>query len=127
MNLREDKHWAYGAGSMMPSALGQRPLMLYAQVQSDKTVESIGEVRKEMRALIADKPPTADEIAKVKADQVRTLPGSYETIGAVAGQVANMVRFQRRTTTSRPSRPASSARPTRTCARRRVPRSSPRC
>ena len=80
---------------MLPAALGQRPLMIYAQVQSDKTVESIGEMRKEMRALVGDKPATADEIAKVKADQIRTLPGSYETIGAVASQVANMQRFGR--------------------------------
>ena len=29
MNLREDKHWAYGAGSFMRDAVGQRPLLLY--------------------------------------------------------------------------------------------------
>jgi predicted Zn-dependent peptidase len=95
MNLREDKHWAYGAGSTMPSALGQRPLIMYAQVQSDKTVESIVEMRKEVVAFVGDKPATAEEVAKVKADEIRTLPGSYETIGAVASQVANMQLYGR--------------------------------
>jgi predicted Zn-dependent peptidase len=41
MNLREDKHWAYGAYSFTNGALGQRPLMASAGVQTDKTVDSM--------------------------------------------------------------------------------------
>ncbi|MBN4659149.1 insulinase family protein, partial [Escherichia coli] len=43
MNLREQKHWAYGSYSSAPNALGQRPWIASAAVQADKTVESIGE------------------------------------------------------------------------------------
>ena len=44
MNLREDKHWAYGAFSFLADALGQRLFMMYAPVQTDKTAESAAEM-----------------------------------------------------------------------------------
>ena len=33
MNLREDKHWSYGAGSFVWDAKGQRPFLAYVSVQ----------------------------------------------------------------------------------------------
>ncbi|MCY3164481.1 insulinase family protein, partial [Acinetobacter baumannii] len=40
MNLREDKHWAYGSYSGARNALGQRPWWASAAVQSDRTADS---------------------------------------------------------------------------------------
>jgi zinc protease len=40
MNLRQDKHWSYGARTSLISAKGQRPFVVSAMVQSDKTAES---------------------------------------------------------------------------------------
>src|ERR1051326_7614083 len=40
MNLREDKHWSYGAFTLLWPARGQRPFIAYAPVQTDKTKES---------------------------------------------------------------------------------------
>ncbi|MCB1564401.1 MAG: insulinase family protein, partial [Xanthomonadales bacterium] len=95
MNLREDKSWAYGAFSFLVSALGQRPFMLYAPVQTDKTVDSIKEMQKEIAAYIGDKPATAEEIAKIKAKDVRSLPGQYETGSAVLGAIESMQLYGR--------------------------------
>src|SRR5690606_712502 len=39
MNLREDKHWAYGAYSYASGALGQRPWLAFAPVQIDRTAD----------------------------------------------------------------------------------------
>jgi predicted Zn-dependent peptidase len=83
MNLREDKHWAYGAFSFTQEALGQRPYLLYAPVQTDKTAESAAEIIREVRELVGSRPLTTEEIAKIKANDVRSLPGSFETAGAV--------------------------------------------
>ena len=47
MNLREDKHWSYGAGSVLYAARAQRPFLAYASVQGDKTADSIIEILKE--------------------------------------------------------------------------------
>ena len=95
MNLREDKHWAYGAYSFSQDALGQRPFMLYAPVQTDKTVESAAEVLKEAKDVIGARPLTAAEIAKVKDSNVRSLPGSYETAGAVLGALESNALYGR--------------------------------
>ena len=95
MNLREDKHWAYGSYSFMSNAKGQRPYMLYAPVQTDKTAESAAELLKEAREVISSRPLTAAEIAKVKDSSVRSLPGGYETIGAVAGALADNALYGR--------------------------------
>jgi predicted Zn-dependent peptidase len=95
MNLREDKHWSYGAGAALPGAVGQRPYYLYAPVQSDKTLESIREVAREAREYVGKRPPTADELAKIKARDVRRLPGQYETAGAVMGALAGIVLYER--------------------------------
>jgi zinc protease len=40
MNLREDKHWSYGALTLLWDARGQRPYLVYASVQTDKTKRS---------------------------------------------------------------------------------------
>ncbi len=95
MNLREDKRWAYGAQSMLMDAEGQRPFLFFAPVQTDKTAESANEVLKEARAVIGDKPLTSDEVAKIKDQRIRALPGSYETTGAVLGAISGIVQYDR--------------------------------
>ncbi|MGQ0585915.1 MAG: M16 family metallopeptidase [Gammaproteobacteria bacterium] len=95
MNLREAKHWSYGAGASLPGAVGQRPYYLYAPVQSDKTLESIKEVAREAREYVGKRPATADELAKIKARDVRRLPGQYETSAAVLGALAGIVLYER--------------------------------
>lgn len=62
MNLREDKSWSYDAYTFLQDARGQRPFMVYAPVQTDKTGPSLLEIKKESNAYIGEKPPTADEL-----------------------------------------------------------------
>ena len=93
MNLREDKHWSYGAGSVVFDARGQRPFVVFAPVQSDKTKESMAEVKKEVEGMLGPIPMTEDELAKAKASLTLTLPGQWETMGAVAGSIQEIVRF----------------------------------
>jgi zinc protease len=93
MNLREDKHWSYGAQSLFWAARGQRPFFVYAPVQTDKTKESIVEVAKELREIVGDRPVTPEELDVAKASRTLTLPGSWETANAVAGSISNMVRY----------------------------------
>ncbi len=93
MNLREDKHWSYGALSLIWDARGQRPFIVYAPVQADKTKESILEVSKELQAILGEKPPTAEELEFAKNSQTLTLPGQWETANAVASSIGDIVRF----------------------------------
>jgi zinc protease len=93
MNLREDKHWSYGARSLLWAARGQRPFIAFAPVQTDKTKESLAEMNKEFRAILADKPLTAEELAKIQANETLRLPGSRETINEVGQSIADLVHF----------------------------------
>ncbi|HET9694320.1 MAG TPA: pitrilysin family protein [Steroidobacteraceae bacterium] len=95
MNLREDKHWSYGARSSLPEALGQRPWLLSAPVQSDKTLETIAEIRREIAEFVGAKPATPAEIEKIRQRDVRALSGQYETNASVSGAIADIVRFGR--------------------------------
>ena len=96
MNLREDKHWAYGSYSSASGAIGQRPWMAFAPVQIDKTAESLAELRREITEYATGaNPPKPEEVSKIQATEIRGLPGSYETNGAVAGTLAGIVRYGR--------------------------------
>jgi predicted Zn-dependent peptidase len=95
MNLREEKRWAYGAGSLLSDAQGQRPMLIYAPVQTDKTAESAAEILKEAKAVVGAKPLTDEEIAKIRAQRVRALPGSFETTSAVLGAMTGIVVYDR--------------------------------
>ncbi len=93
MNLREDKHWAYGAYSFFVDATGQRPFIAYAPVQTDKTVDSMKEIQREIEGIIGSQPPTPDERNRVVDQQTLALPGRWETGRAVGASVTEMVRF----------------------------------
>ena len=93
MNLREDKHWSYGAHTFLAGARGQRPFVGYAPVQTDKTKESMVELAKELRGVIGDRPVTGEEMAKAVTSQTLRLNGSWETAGRVAATIAELVRF----------------------------------
>ena len=93
MNLREDKHWSYGAFSVVIDARGQRPFLAIGPVQTDKTKESMQEMRKELQGIVGPRPIEDAEMVKVRDKQVLELPGTWETNDAVAGAIAEIVRF----------------------------------
>lgn len=93
MNLREDKHWAYGAFGFVMNAKAQRPFLAYAPVQTDKTRESVMEIMKEVSMLVGDKPITEAELSKVKTNRVLQLPGQWETNSSVSSSLSNIVKY----------------------------------
>jgi len=93
MNLREDKHWTYGAGSFLVDAEGQRPFIAYAPVQTDKTKESIVELQKELADVTSTRPVTKDELDMAQSNLTLALPGDWETNGEVMGAINDLVRF----------------------------------
>ncbi len=93
MNLREDKHWSYGARSVIVDARGQRPFVVFAPVQTDKTKESMAEIQKELEDIIGDRPPADDELARAKSNTTLSLPGRWETSQAVGGSIAELIQY----------------------------------
>jgi len=95
MNLREDKHWSYGAGSFMNGAIGPRAFVATAGVQTDKTKESMVEFKKELDGVVGKNPITAEELAKAQQDMTQSLPGQWETGGAVLGSLSSLYTLER--------------------------------
>jgi predicted Zn-dependent peptidase len=95
MNLRETRHWSYGARSNLSETLGQRPWLLSAPVQTDRTVDSIREIQRELQEFTTSRPATTEEIAKIRNRDVRALSGQFETNAAVGGAITDMIRFGR--------------------------------
>jgi zinc protease len=95
MNLREDKGWAYGAYTFMQDARGQRPWLAYAPVQTDRTADSMAELMREFDDFLNERPANQDELDKSVRNNVNSLPGQYETAGAVMGALLDNDRFGR--------------------------------
>jgi zinc protease len=93
MNLREDKHWAYGARSTLLPAEGPSPFIAWAPVQTDKTKESMVEMQKELRNIVGESPVTEEELNSAKKDETLKLPGQWETESHVVDSIARLVRF----------------------------------
>ncbi len=91
MNLREDKHWSYGAGSAIFSAHDQRPFIVYSRVQGDKTVAAMREVQRELRELTGKRPIRAEELRAVVRNETLSLPGRNESLGQLAGSATRIL------------------------------------
>jgi zinc protease len=95
MNLREDKGWAYGAYTILWGARGQQPWLVYAPVQTDRTVDSLKELTREFDDFLGDRPATQDELDRNVKNSVRSLPGQYETANAVLATLMSNNRYGR--------------------------------
>ena len=53
----------------------------------------MAEMNKEFRGILSDHPITADELARVQANETLSLPGSRETLDAVSQSILDLVQF----------------------------------
>lgn len=95
MNLREDKGWAYGAYTLTFDARGDRMWLVYAPVQTDKTKQSLAELKKEITTYKTSRPATQAELNRMISNKINKLPGEYETGSAVLGSLTSNLRFGR--------------------------------
>lgn len=93
MNLREDKHWAYGAGNSLFDIPGQRPYIVYGSVQADKTVAAMQEIDRELRQIKHKRPLTQAELDAVVRNETLSLPGKNETLGQLASSVSRLLKL----------------------------------
>ena len=91
MNLREEHGYAYGAGSSFDMRQSAGPFVASAGVQSDKTVESLQEIFKELDGM--RQPIPADELAKAKNFEALGFPAEFETTAGMAGNLIQLVIY----------------------------------
>jgi predicted Zn-dependent peptidase len=95
MDLRETKGWAYFAGSQVQLVRETVPLLVFAPVQTDKTADSIVAAEADINAFLSTKGATADELAQAVNNSVLSLPGEFETSGALLNALMRMNSLHR--------------------------------
>lgn len=95
MNLREEKGWSYGAGSQINRLIGPETLIVYSQVQSDRTADSIKLMLDDMATFPGARPVDDAEYLRVTDGNVRGMPNRYQTNGQVLGALVTNERLGR--------------------------------
>jgi zinc protease len=93
-NLRLDKAWSYGTQGVLQDARGQRPFMVIAPVQTDKTREAVLEVAKELRDVAGARPVQGEEFASIMRTQTLGLPGRWATLTSLEAAVLQIVNYR---------------------------------
>jgi len=88
-NLREDKHWTYGAFSGFTHPRGQGVFVARASVFVDVTGQALKEMLGELRGM-AQAGLTQDEMDKVKAQDRADLVQTYETVAGTSERLAQL-------------------------------------
>jgi zinc protease len=94
MNLREVHGYTYGASSGFPSyrdgGLFIAGGLVRTNITADAAKEMMGEIRK-----FQTSPSTTEELAAAREAMMRSLPGRFETTGAVAGAMQSIFLYDR--------------------------------
>jgi zinc protease len=90
LNLGGEKGYTYWVSSFPVLYSTAGAWWAWASVQTDKTKESVVEFLKELSFQAGEKPPTAEELARAKANRVRGYAQQFATLDRVAGQVAEL-------------------------------------
>ena len=92
-NLRLDKHWSYGTSGGLRAARGQRPFMVLAPVQTDKTKESMIEINKEIRGVAGERLLEGEEYASIMRNMTMRLPARFSTLQSLENAAARIYNY----------------------------------
>lgn len=95
MDLRENKHWSYGANGRFQTAEYAAPFILSAPVQADKTGPSLASAREDVVAFLGKEPMTEVEFKRAINGAINALPGTYETSDAVLAAMQSNDLYKR--------------------------------
>jgi predicted Zn-dependent peptidase len=83
MELRENKHWSYGAGGGYNWLEHAVPYTINAPVQADRTGDSIKAIQQQVQEFLSTNGVTAAELSREVNGTTRELAGRFETSSAV--------------------------------------------
>jgi zinc protease len=93
-NLRLDKHWSYGTNGGLITARGQRPFIVIAPVQTDKTKEAMAEVIKEIKGVAGGRELAGEEFESVMRNMMLRLPARFSTLNALESAAIEMINYK---------------------------------
>ncbi len=93
INLRENRHWTYGAFSGLQESMGPGLFGARAAIETPHTAAAMVEMRREIADIAGRRPPTAAELDAARKSLVRTLPGQAETAAGVMGLYQRLLSY----------------------------------
>jgi predicted Zn-dependent peptidase len=90
-NLREEHGYAYGASSNFDMRATPGPFVASANVQTDKTVESLREFFKELEGI--HQPVPADELTRARNLEALGYPAGFETTSGMTSQLTTLAVY----------------------------------
>jgi zinc protease len=94
MNLREVHGYTYGASSGFQAYRSGGPFLAGGLVRTDVTGPAAKELMGEI-IRFPSTPPTEAELKEAKDSRVQSLPGAFETTGAIAGSMGSIFLYDR--------------------------------
>ena len=94
MNLREVHGYTYGANSQYQSYRVGVPFVAGGLVKTDVTGPAATQLMYEIKRFPST-PPTEAELNEAKVARVQSLPGQFETSGAIAGSMGSIFLYDR--------------------------------
>ena len=94
MNLREKNGYTYGANSQYASYRGGGSFVAGGLVWTDITGPAAKELMYEITRFLTA-PSTEAELKEAKEARMQSLPGQFETTGAIAGSISSLFLFNR--------------------------------
>jgi zinc protease len=94
MNLREVHGYTYGANSQYPFYRSGGNFTAGGLVRTDVTGPAAKELMSEIKRFPSN-PPTEAELKEAKDARVQSLPGQFETDGAIAGSISSLFLYDR--------------------------------
>jgi zinc protease len=95
MDLRETKGWSYGVRGTVQRGVEAVPYIISAPVQADRTGDSLAALMTNVRDFLGSRGVTEEELARTVRNNVRSLPGSFETSAAVLNGMQTNVLYGR--------------------------------
>ncbi|HUP46885.1 MAG TPA: pitrilysin family protein [Thermoanaerobaculia bacterium] len=90
-NLRVEKQWSYNSWAALLPSRGERTFLVFAPVRTDKTKESLMEIRRELAAITGEKPIAGDEFRSIMRNEILSLPGRFATMSAVENALVETI------------------------------------
>lgn len=94
LNLRENKHFSYGANSFFSYRRAPEPgtFQVFTAVATPKTDSSVVELAKELKDIAGGRPITPAELDFARSSATKGLPLEFETVSQRGDAIARLIR-----------------------------------
>jgi predicted Zn-dependent peptidase len=89
--LREEKGYTYGVRSHFDARRGAGPFAVSASLQTDRLADAIDDLRREVEAILGDRPPTEAELGDARRSLIEGQARLFETPNELVSRFVGLI------------------------------------